>query len=105
MIALLCFTNALGALTLTLTSYLDHDLDQDYDHDQLMHGIDASGPRGYEVRLAKSVAHGESKTTDPGSGANTLAVTAHSAGGLSKEGPPVHASTASAQPTTSMAVS
>lgn len=78
--------------TLTMTSYLDHDLDQDHDHDQLMHMKRRRVTRGYEDRLAQSVghsvAHGESIiTTDPGSGANTLIVTAHSAGGL-REGAP-----------------
>lgn len=74
-------------LTLTMTSYLDHDLDQDHDHDQPMHTIEARWAQVCGRGLAKSVAHGNGKTTDPGSGANTLTVTAHSAGSL-REGAP-----------------
>ncbi len=66
-------------MTLTLTSYLDHDFDQD--HDQLMHGIEARVARSYGRDLAKSVAHGNGKTTDPGSGVNTCHSRRHSAGG------------------------
>lgn len=73
--------------TMTMTSYLDHDLDQDYDQDQLMHGIEARAARSCGRDLAKSVAHGNGTTTDPSSGANTLTVTADSAGGSRKGAP------------------
>jgi hypothetical protein len=72
--------------TMTMTSYLDHDLDQDHDQDQLMHGMKPRRARGCGDWLAKSAAHGYSKTADPSSGANTLTVTADSAGSLPQGG-------------------
>lgn len=74
-------------LAMTPTSYLDHDCDPDSDWDQPMHTIEARWAQVCGRGLAKSVAHGNGKTTDPGSGVNTCHNRRYSAGSL-REGAP-----------------
>lgn len=79
------------ALTRTLTSYFDLDLDQDLDHDQLLHGMRRWPTRDCGNGLAESVVHGKAEPPTPVAGF-TQWQTCHTAPGGLERGLPVHAS-------------